>query len=95
MIPLIILEDDEKIRNYLVALITGSGDFNLIASFSNAEEAKEYFETGMGENVDLALTDIQLPGMSGIDFTALRKPLRPHIQFMVLSVYDDPYNVFR
>jgi DNA-binding NarL/FixJ family response regulator len=95
MIPLIILEDDEKIRNYLVALITGSGDFDLVASFSNAEEAKEYFEKGMGENVDLALTDIQLPGMSGIDFTLWLKPLRPDIQFMVLSVYDDADNVFK
>jgi DNA-binding NarL/FixJ family response regulator len=44
MITLIILEDDEKIRNYLAALITGSGDFNLVASFPNAEEAMQYFE---------------------------------------------------
>ncbi len=95
MIPLIILEDDEKIRNYLAALITGSGDFDLVASFSTAEEAKEYFEKGMGENVDLALTDIQLPGMSGIDFTSWLKPLRHDIQFMVLSVYDDADNVFK
>ena len=49
----------------------------------------------MGENVELALTDIQLPGKSGIDFTAWLKPLRPDIQFMVLSVYDDADNVFK
>ena len=95
MIPIIILEDDEKIRNYLAALITGSGDFDLVASFPDAEEAIQYFENGMGENVELALTDIQLPGKSGIDFTAWLKPLRPDIQFMVLSVYDDADNVFK
>jgi DNA-binding NarL/FixJ family response regulator len=95
MIPIIILEDDEKIRNYLAALITGSGDFDLTASFSNAEDAIQYFENGMGENVALALTDIQLPGKSGIDFTAWLKVLRPDIQFMVLSVYDDADNVFK
>ena len=95
MIPIIIVEDDEKIRNYLAALLTGSGDFDLAASFPDAEEAIQYFENGMGENVELVLTDIQLPGKSGIDFTAWLKPLRPDIQFMVLSVYDDADNVFK
>ena len=43
----------------------------------------------------MALTYIQLPGKAGIDFTAWLKPLRPDIQFMVLSVYDDADNVFK
>jgi len=95
MIPLIILEDDEKIRNYLAALISGSGEFNLLASFANTEEAMLYFENGLGESVELVLTDIQLPGRSGIDFTAWLKPLRPDIQFMVLSSFEDTDNVFK
>ncbi|MEO7313402.1 MAG: response regulator transcription factor [Chitinophagaceae bacterium] len=95
MIPLIILEDDDKIRNYLAALITGSGDFDLVASFANAEEAIQYFENGLGIHVELALTDIHLPGQSGIDFTAWLKPLRPNIQFMVLSMYEDADHVFK
>lgn len=95
MVPIVILEDDEKIRNYLAALITGSGEFDLVASFSNAEDAMSFFEKGLGDRVELALTDIQLPGKSGIDFTDWLKQLRPDIQFMVLSVYDDADNVFR
>ncbi|MEP6675620.1 MAG: response regulator transcription factor [Ferruginibacter sp.] len=95
MIPIIILEDDEKIRNYLAALITGSGDFDLAASFSNTEDAMAYFEKGLGDHIELALTDIQLPGKSGIDFTAWLKPLRPDIQFMVLSIYDDADNLYK
>ena len=95
MIPIIILEDDEKIRNYLAALITGSGEFDLAASFSNAEDAILYFENGLGDHIELALTDIQLPGKSGIDFTAWLKPLRPDIQFMVLSIYDDADNLYK
>ncbi len=95
MIPLIILEDDDKIRNYLAALITGSGDFDLQASFENTEDAILYFENGLGDAVELVLTDIQLPGRSGIDFTAWLKPLRPDIQFMVLSSFEDTDNVFK
>jgi DNA-binding NarL/FixJ family response regulator len=89
-----ILEDDEKIRNYLSALVAGSGEFNLTATFSNAEDAILFFEKGLGESVQLVLSDIQMPGKSGIEFIAWLKPLRPDIQFMVLTVYDDAERVF-
>jgi DNA-binding NarL/FixJ family response regulator len=95
MTPVIIIEDDDKIRNYLIALISGSGEFDLIASFSNAEDAIQYFENGLGNTIELVLTDIQLPGKSGIDFIAWLKPLRPDIQLMVLSAYDDADKVFK
>jgi len=94
LIPIIILEDDEKIRSYLAALIAGAGEFTLSASFESAEDAMAWFEGGSG-NADLVLTDIQLPGKSGIEFISWLKPLRPDIQFMVLSVYDDADNVFK
>lgn len=95
MTPIIIIEDDEKIRNYLAALIAGSGEFDLQASFASAEEAMQYFENGMGDLIELILTDIQLPGKSGIEFIAWLKPLRTDIQLMVLSAYDDADKVFK
>lgn len=95
MTPIVIIEDDEKIRNYLTALLSGSGEFDLSASFSNAEDALLYFENGLGDSVELILTDIQLPGKSGIEFIAWLKPLRPEVQFMVLSSFDDSDKVFK
>ena len=95
MTPLVIIEDDEKIRNYLVALISGSGKFDLKASFASAEEAENYFKEGLGQQIEIVLTDIQLPGKSGIDFINWLKPLRSDIQFMVLSAYDDADKVFK
>jgi DNA-binding NarL/FixJ family response regulator len=95
MTPIIIIEDDEKIRNYLTALIAGSGEFDLQANFASAEEAKLYFENGMGDKIEIVLTDIQLPGKTGIEFIAWLKPLRPEIQFMVLSAYDESDKIFK
>ena len=95
MTPIIIIEDDEKIRNYLNALLSGSGQFDMAASFSNAEEALLYFQNGLGDSIELILTDIQLPGKSGIDLIGWLKPLRPDIQFMVLSAFDDADKVFK
>lgn len=95
MTPVVIIEDDEKIRNYLTALISGSGKFDLKASFGSAEEAEDYYNEGLGKQTELVLTDIQLPGKSGIEFISWLKPLRPDLQFMVLSVYDDADKVFK
>lgn len=95
MTPIIIIEDDEKIRNYLAALIAGSGEFDLQATFATAEEATHYFEENMGDDIELVLTDIQMPGKSGIDFIAWLKPIRPDIQFMILSAYDDADRIFK
>jgi DNA-binding NarL/FixJ family response regulator len=95
MIPIVIIEDDEMIRNYLGALLAGSGEFNLRASFVSAEEAINYFECGLGEDIELVLTDLQLPDKSGIDLIAWLKPHRPEIQLMVLSAYDDAERVFK
>lgn len=95
MIPIVVLEDDDKIRNYLAALLSGSGAFDLLASFSTAEDAVHFFENDMGNKVELVLTDIELPGKSGIDFISWLKPMRPEIQFMVLSIFDDADRVFK
>lgn len=95
MTPIVIIEDDEKIRNYLTALLAGSGEFNLKASFISAEEAMDYFSCSLGDGIELVLTDIELPGKSGIEFIAWLKPQRPDIQLMVISVYDDAERVFK
>lgn len=95
MTSIVIIEDDDKIRNYLSALIAGSGEFNLTATFTNAEDAIHFFGEDLGNDVELVLTDIQLPGKTGIEFIMWLKPLRPEIQFMVLSVYDDADRVFK
>ncbi len=95
MTPIVILEDDEQIRNYLSALIAGSGKFNHVASFASGEDAMQFFESKLGNTIEMILTDIQLPGMSGIDFISWLKPRKPDIQFMILSVYDDADRVFK
>src|SRR6187431_1939464 len=95
MIRLALIEDDEKIRNYLSALISGSGEFSLEAAFSSAEAAMEYFSSGKGNDVEVLMSDIELPGKNGIEFVAWFKPLHPMIQVMILSSYDDADRVFR
>jgi DNA-binding NarL/FixJ family response regulator len=86
-----IVEDDEKIRNYLSEEIHLNVDAKEIRLFKDGE-------TALGEltaaPVDIALFDIQLPGMSGIECIRRLKMLHPRMQMMVLTVYDNPDNIF-
>ncbi|MFM6924882.1 MAG: LuxR C-terminal-related transcriptional regulator, partial [Ferruginibacter sp.] len=43
---------------------------------------------------DIALFDINLPGMNGIDCIQRLKLLHPRMQMMVLTVYDNADNIF-
>ena len=48
-----------------------------------------------GRPPDVILTDIGLPGMSGIEGTRVLCERHPHVPVLVLSVYGDDDNVFQ
>lgn len=95
MIPLVLVEDDEKIRDYLKALIGGSNGFAVQAVFANAEDAMQYFTSGKGTEIQVVITDIELPGKSGIDLITWLKPSYLQLQIMVLSSFEDSDRIFR
>jgi DNA-binding NarL/FixJ family response regulator len=86
-----IIEDDDKIRNYLSEEIHMQVDADEIRLFKDAETALAELTASP---VDIALFDIQLPGMNGIECIRRLKMLHPRMQMMVLTVYDNPDNIF-
>jgi len=95
MLQLVLIEDDEKIRNYLTALIGGSGGFLVKESFTSAEEAINYFTNKKDSEIQIVITDIELPGKSGIELIAWLKGEHPQLQVMVLSSYEDSDRIFK
>jgi DNA-binding NarL/FixJ family response regulator len=86
-----IIEDDEKIRHYLAEQIQLNIDVAELRSFGDAESALKELTASP---VEIALFDINLPGMNGIDCIQRLKMLHPKMQMMVLTVYDNPDNIF-
>ena len=86
-----IVEDTDDIREALRVLINGSDGFECVHVFANAEEALENMK---GNDIDVVLMDIHLPGMDGIGCMKMLKPFMPNTQFMMCTVYDDDEHVF-
>ena len=90
-IKVAIVEDHQKIREGLMALIDGTEGFRAAGSFRSMEEAL----AGIGQDLpDVALLDIGLPGMSGIEGVRVLKERYPHLLFLMLTVYDDDARIF-
>ncbi len=86
-----IIEDDEKVRHYLAEEIQLQMHVKELRLFADAESALKELAA---QPVDIALFDINLPGMNGIDCIQRLKMVHPKMQMMVLTVYDNPETIF-
>ncbi|HEX9979415.1 MAG TPA: response regulator transcription factor [Flavobacterium sp.] len=91
MITICIIEDIADIRNGLQAIIESDTRFRLLRSYTNAEDAMAELSQICP---DIVLTDINLPGKSGIDCVQAVKPVCPTMQFMMFTIYEDNDQVF-
>jgi DNA-binding NarL/FixJ family response regulator len=86
-----IIEDEKEIRLSLELLINGSEGFSCKHTYSNAEDAIK--EIPM-LNLDVVLTDINLPDKSGIDCIRELKPICRNTHFLICTAFEDSENVF-
>lgn len=90
-IRVIIVEDQTEMRDGLAALIQASEGFTCPHRFSSMEAVLEGLQ---GDAGDVALVDIGLPGMSGIEGLPLLKERFPRLQVLMLTVYSDDDRIF-
>ncbi len=91
MIRVAIVEDRVEVRQGLGYLIDASEGFVCVGTYEDAESALAVLS---GENVDVVLMDIGLPGMLGTEAVKRLRADHPSIQVMMLTVYEDDDHVF-
>lgn len=92
MIRVAIVEDDDELRKFMEETINSCDDFFLEGSFSNAEDFKR--KSQHPSDLNVAIMDINLPGMSGIQCIEELKPKNQKIQYLVCTVFEDSVNLF-
>lgn len=84
--PLIgIIDDDQSLRTALVRLIRSLG--HGARGFASAEE---FIQSGAMASCSCVITDIQMPGMNGIDLTRLIAGHQPPLPVIVITARTEP-----
>ena len=87
MYTVIVAEDEERIRRGIVRNVKWeSVGFRVIGEAENGADALEMVEQ---LEPDLLITDIRMPFINGIELARQIREVRPAVQIMFLSGYDD------
>ncbi|HWE52032.1 MAG TPA: HD domain-containing phosphohydrolase [Bryobacteraceae bacterium] len=78
----VVVDDDESMRFYLTETLTGGG--YECRAFPDGRAALGWLASGE-ERADLLLSDINMPGMSGLDLLRTVKVVSPGLPFILLS----------
>ena len=90
-IKVALIEDRREIREGLAMLINGTEGFRCVGSFNSMEEALRQISHDVP---DVALSDIGLPGMSGIEGVRILRERYPQMLILMLTIYDDDERIF-
>ena len=83
----LIVEDDRLARMGLIRIMPWKEQgMRIVGEASNGLEALQFMKTS---HVDLVLSDIEMPGMQGLDFIEQASALYPNVYFVVLTIYTD------
>jgi DNA-binding NarL/FixJ family response regulator len=86
-----IVEDDAQARQILSDWIRRTDGFRFVSEHGSAESALAGLPK---ENPTVVLTDINLPGLNGIECVRRLKSVLPGTQFVMLTVYEDADHIF-
>lgn len=84
-VQILIVDDHPLVRDGLRARLETIPHFTVVAEAGTAEEALEH---AAKEKIDLALMDINLAEMNGIELTRRFNTLYPEIAVLMLSMHD-------
>lgn len=93
-IRLAIVEDQPAIREALHTYLCSQPEFECMAVTGSVEELLDILATGV-PGPRLVLSDIGLPGATGIEGVALIRELAPQAEVVLITVYQDAERTFQ
>ena len=86
---LLIIDDDPNIRNLLNELLSGRPELRLIIAGDGKEAVRQFAEN----RIDVVLTDIHMPGFTGLELMADMKKINFKPEILVMTANGTPENV--
>ena len=91
MIRIMIADDHAIVRQGLAKILEKNGEMKDVAEHDNGVDALNWIRA---HDCDVALIDISMPGMNGIELLKQLREVKPHLPVLVVSIYaEDQYAV--
>ncbi|MEM9686194.1 MAG: response regulator transcription factor [Bacteroidota bacterium] len=90
-VRILIYEDNEKLRDSLVSLLSDEDRFTIVGDFPKCTAVKEHIEKFFP---DVVLMDIDLPEMNGIEGVKHIREIDKVVCILMITVFDDNTSVF-
>jgi len=90
-IKIVFVEDHEQFRSKLVELAGESKALELLGTFKDGPSAIKGIPA---LKPDVVVMDIQLPGVDGVECVRQLKAEMPHLNFLMLTAYEDSDRLF-
>lgn len=87
MIRVLLAEDQSMVRSALAALLSLEHDIEVVGEVARGEEIVPAAENVMP---DVALLDIELPGMDGLSAAAVLRARLPDVRVIILTTFGRP-----
>ncbi|MFD8822862.1 response regulator [Streptomyces sp. NPDC059605] len=87
MIRLLLAEDQSMVREALAALLGLEPDIEVVAQVARGDEV---VAAAHAHDIDVALLDIEMPGMTGIDAAAVLRRELPDVKVVVVTTFGRP-----
>ena len=95
-IKIAIIDDKASNRNILKDKLLRHGQFEITLT---AEDGKDFLQKmkslAADKLPDVALMDLEMPNMDGVDAIAAGSPFFPTVKFVVLTIFDDEDKIFK
>ena len=91
MIRILITDDHAIVRHGLARILEKNGEMKIVAECDTGIEALNWLRNN---DCDIALVDISMPQMNGIDLLKQLKEEKPKLPVLIISIYpEDQYAV--
>ena len=87
MLNIVLAEDHNIVRNGIRILVEMDNKIHVVGEATNGFEVLKIIEEG--EVIDIVLTDINMPGMDGIELARELKVRSPKTKVVMLSMLDN------
>ena len=87
MIRLLLADDQALVRGALAALLALENDLEVVAEVSRGDEV---VPAAVEQRADVALLDIEMPGMDGIAATAALRAALPSCRVLIVTTFGRP-----